>query len=307
MRRSGIRVVGHRLREDCRRGCPRDQWVAEETSLMIEIDSMGANLQQVAPGVWASSETGHVSFPEGDHDRCFQLEERSFWFQHRNRCLVAAMRRFPPPGTLFDVGGGNGFVTLALRENRFDAILVEPGWDGVRNARLRGLSPVICATLVGAGFRPHSLPAMGMFDVLEHVEDDLGMLRDARTCLMAEGRLYMTVPAYGFLWSRDDTRAGHFRRYTRESLAGTLREAGFAVEYSTYMFSFLVPFIYLLRTLPAKLRVPPRPGKARSEHRWRGGLAGTLLRVFLRAELERIRRGRRIGFGGSLLVACRPD
>ena len=42
------------------------------------------------------------------------------------------MRRFPPPGTVFDVGGGNGFVTLAIQNAGMDAVLVEPGPEGVR-------------------------------------------------------------------------------------------------------------------------------------------------------------------------------
>jgi hypothetical protein len=49
----------------------------------------------------------------GDSD-CFALEDSSFWFAHRNACLLAVLRQFPTIGPFFDVGGGNGFVAAAL-------------------------------------------------------------------------------------------------------------------------------------------------------------------------------------------------
>jgi hypothetical protein len=27
---------------------------------------------------------------------CFDVEDRSFWFAHRNKAIIAAVRRFPP-------------------------------------------------------------------------------------------------------------------------------------------------------------------------------------------------------------------
>lgn len=51
-------------------------------------------------------------------------------------------------------------------------VLLEPGPDGVRNARRRGVRQVLRGTLEAAGFLPDSIPSAGLFDVLEHIEDD---------------------------------------------------------------------------------------------------------------------------------------
>jgi hypothetical protein len=44
---------------------------------------------------------------------CFEAEHRSFWFRHRNDCIRELVRNFQPKGKvpIFDVGGGNGFLT----------------------------------------------------------------------------------------------------------------------------------------------------------------------------------------------------
>lgn len=273
---------------------------------MIDIGRIASNLKPLEDGLWASAEARSVFYPEGAHGRCFRLEEQSFWFRHRNACLLEVISRLPPAGALFDVGGGNGYVTLALCRRGIESVLVEPGMQGVRNAMARGLRPVICSTLQGAGFRPGSLPALGMFDVLEHMADDTAFLRTARQLVADGGRLYLTVPAYGFLWSDTDDMARHFRRYTLGGLARTLRSAGFEVEYATYIFWPLPLPVFLLRTVPSWLglwRDPAR--KARRDHAGGGASGASLLRPLLRDELRRIRRGWPIRFGGSCLVVAR--
>src|SRR5204863_103930 len=102
--------------------------------------------------------------------------------------------------------------------------------------RHRGIEQVICARLEDVRFPAGSIASAGMFDVLEHIEDDLGALRAVRTILRSGGHLFLTVPAYNLLHSEDDVAAGHFRRYTVSSLTRVLREAGFQIAYSGHLF-----------------------------------------------------------------------
>src|SRR5579872_4182192 len=143
-------------------------------------------------GWWISGKIGDVSYPDCGNSLCLLVENSSFWFQHRNRCILELIRLFPPPGTIFDVGGGNGCVALAIQESGFDVVLVEPGLEGVRNAFQRGVRLVVQSTLEGAGVLAGTLPAVGLFDVLEHVRDDLDFLRSTRDLMIREGRIYIT-------------------------------------------------------------------------------------------------------------------
>jgi SAM-dependent methyltransferase len=211
------------------------------------------NLTKHPDGYWVANENQPVSYPADGHDLCYSVEENSFWFRHRNAVITAAIQQFPPQGTIFDIGGGNGYVALGLREAGFPVVLVEPGLAGARHALHRGLEHVICSTVEAAGFLPQALPAVGLFDVLEHVENDRAFLCDLRSVMKTGGRLYVTVPAYQALWSLEDEYVGHYRRYSTKSLATCLEGAGFTIEYVTYFFWFLPILILLSRTFPVAL------------------------------------------------------
>lgn len=275
--------------------------------MTISIETISDNLEMRDPGVWFAKSQSRISYPQDANSWCFEVEQFSFWFQHRNRCISAVLKRFPPSGPVFDIGGGNGIVTMAIRDAGFEAVLVEPGIDGVRNAIARGLSPVICATLEDAGFRPQTLPAVGMFDVIEHIADDQAFLRMIHSLLIPGGRLYLTTPAYKVLWSIEDDYAGHYRRYTRSSLMRHLMDVGFRIEYATYIFAVLPLPILVLRSIPCYfgLRRDVSIEREYREHRRMKGAVGFLIESFFEAELRAIRRGYVIPFGSSCLVVAR--
>ena len=196
--------------------------------------------------------TADISFPASGHRILATLEETSFWFNHRNDILLSAIHRFPPPGPILDVGGGNGYVSLALKRAGFETTVVEPGPDGARTARERGLR-VIEAPFQELSIEPGSVAAIGAFDVVEHIEDDQAALRGFYESLAPGGRVYLAVPAYSWLWSYEDKAAGHFRRYTVSRLKKRVVEAGFATLYATYFFACLVAPLFAVRTVPSAL------------------------------------------------------
>jgi SAM-dependent methyltransferase len=220
---------------------------------------------------------------------------------------VTIVHAFPPEGLLLDVGGGNGIVTAALRQAGFDCVLLEPGSDGIRNAQRRGLSPLIQSTLEGAGIAPGSLAALGLFDVLEHVENDEGFLWLVHSLLRPGGRLYLTVPAFRILWSTADVDAGHYRRYTARSLIKRLKTVGFEVEFHSYLFASLWLPALLLRALPSRLgwRKSGDLASYRGELGQVKGLVGKMLEMLLSQEARLTGKKRRLPFGSSLLISAR--
>lgn len=251
----------------------------------------------------AEADTQPVSYPGEGHRTCAGLEGDSAWFLRRNRLIVEAVRRWPPEGPVFDVGGGNGFVAAGLEAAGWPTVLVEPGPDGCRTARERGLERVVCASFADAGFRDGSLPAVGLFDVLEHVADDAGFLRLAHRALRPGGRLYLTVPAFPLLWSAEDEHAGHFRRYLRPGLASLLAGAGLRCEFAAYFFAALFPLVLLLRALPSRLGLYRKtPSRTARQHRGAG-----LLDPLLAGEAWLLGRGLRLPLGTSLLAVGRRD
>ena len=71
-------------------------------------------------------------------------------------------------------------------------------------------------------------------NVLEHIEDDLGLLKQLNKKLTDGGKLALYLPALPFLYSEMDKQIGHFRRYKKNELKIKLRKAGFVVEHISF-------------------------------------------------------------------------
>lgn len=206
-------------------------------------------------GIWYSPKENVLSYPEDANDLYFQIEDSSFWFQHRNRCLTSLVKRHSDGETFFDIGGGNGAVSNAIQKAGIQSVLIEPGNKGCNNAKSRGVENIVCATFQDALDENQPISAAGMFDVLEHIEDEQGFLEELSAKMISGSKLYVTVPAYKALWSEEDDQVGHFRRYTLKGLEAVLNQAGFSKSYGTYLFAFLPAPIFLLRSLPSKFGI----------------------------------------------------
>jgi SAM-dependent methyltransferase len=185
-------------------------------------------------------------------------EDRAhWWFLGRRAVILAEMARRLPGGRarMAELGCGSGGMLEAL--SRFGtAVGVETDAALRARARERGLD-------VRAGALPDAIPlhpgrwdAVCLFDVLEHVDDEAGALAACRRLLVPGGRLFVTVPAYAWLWSRHDELLGHRRRYTARGLRQVAERAGFTVERLTYFNTILAPPIMAVRIVRAALRRP---------------------------------------------------
>lgn len=272
-----------------------------------DLSKFAANLTAHPDGYWVGNVQQEVSYPPDGNDACFSIEEGSFWFQHRNAIITDVVRLFPPDGPIFDIGGGNGYVAKGLEMEGFPTVLVEPGPAGASNAVKRGLKNVICATVETAGFRSNTLSAVGLFDVVEHIEDDLAFLAHVQSLMPVDGRIYLTVPAFQLLWSREDDDAGHYRRYTPKSIARCLQRAGFAVEYMTYFFWFLTLPVFVCRTVPSLIGIQRTVSveRMRREHSTGGGIGHLLVNRAREIERKRIQQKKGMPFGGSCLAVAR--
>lgn len=259
-------------------------------------------------GIWVSKTKNSISYPEEGNDVFFDIEENSFWFKHRNNCLVEVIKKFPPNGVFFDIGGGNGYVSKHLQDNGIQTVLIEPGEKGISNAKKRGINHLVFSTLEDAGFKKEILPAVGLFDVVEHIEHDVEFLKNINHYLISNGRVYITIPTFKFLWSSEDDIAGHYKRYTIKTIRKTLEESGFEIEYSTYFFSFLPFIIFSFRSIPYLLGIKRKKlekEKSESEHTAKSGIVVKTLNYICNKELNFIKNGKHIPLGSSCLIVAK--
>lgn len=259
---------------------------------------------------WVAAASTKVSYPESGNDACWAVEDSSYWYRHRANCLLSLLSRFCFDGVFLDVGGGNGQMAATLQRSGQEVVLLEPG-SGAANALKRGVRHVIQATFADAGLASATFEAAGAFDVLEHIGDEAGFLREIRRVLRPGGRFFCTVPAYQWLWSADDDAAGHYRRYSEFSLRRTLQTAGYHVEYLTPIFSWLVAPVFLARALPSRLALRTAAKAVsnttiQSDHTIAGPLQ-TVVASIHDWESRRVAAGRRLPFGTSLLCVARSQ
>jgi SAM-dependent methyltransferase len=277
-----------------------------ESPLRYSLDYICRHLIQNELGMWCSEKSERCHYPQDGAKKLVHIEEESFWFVHRRDCVIKMVEKCPPEHFVMDVGGGNGHIAAGLRNAGFNVVLLEPNIKAAIHASGRGITQIICATLGQAQLEPHSIPAIGIFDVLEHIEEDRSFLKQIREILEPQGRLYLTVPAFGFLWSLEDRYAQHFRRYRLGQLRSVLHQCGFAVDYSTYLFSYLLMPLLCAKTIPTKLGLSKISTKEqiRQDHVIGPGLKKSILDKMNAWELRRVMKGKRIPWGTSIMIAA---
>ncbi len=107
-----------------------------------------------------------------------------------------------------------------------DVTLIEPGSEGCNNAIKRGVKNTHPGVLDSFRSLDH-FDNIGLFDVLKHVQNDKEFLCGISDRLSDDGRVFITVPAYQFLWSKEDVDAGHYRRYSFSQLERVVTSSGF--------------------------------------------------------------------------------
>jgi len=244
-----------------------------------------------------------INYPENGHANCLQLEDQSYWFQHRNNCILAIIHRFPPSGAILDIGGGNGFVAQRIIAEGFSTVLIEPGAVGAFNAKqFRKIPDVINASFEDTNFEDGSVSAVGLFDVLEHIEEEI-FLAKIWKALKPNGLVYLTVPAHDWLWSYSDVYAGHLRRYNAEMIQKLLGEK-FTLKFFSYTFSALLLPIFLFRALPYRIKPNSKHGllSRNIEFGTESGFVVKSINWFLDREYKQLQTGKKIPFGTSCLI-----
>lgn len=197
-----------------------------------------------------------------------RLHEEHWWFRARHRFLLRRLRRLAPDGgfgPVLDVGCGDGLFLPAL-ERFGEPEGLEPDASIVSGeTRKRWPFHLRPFDHAFAGENAARFGLVGLFDVLEHLDDDAGAVRAAFAVLRPGGLFVLTVPALRWLWTHHDQVNHHRRRYAGGELRTRLEKAGFRVESLRYFFRWTVTAKLAVRwkerllgpgDLPA---VPPKP------------------------------------------------
>jgi SAM-dependent methyltransferase len=197
-------------------------------------------------GAPAADGSGGGVFADENADALAASDADHWWFRSKAEFVSAALPQ--RSGLLVDVGAGSGGVTAKLHWPAPQKLAVDGSAQLVDVARARGLRGEV-ADVSSVPLADGCATAVCLLDVIEHLSDPGPALGEARRLLAPDGRLVVTVPAHGFLWSAADVALGHARRYNRRMLREQVEAAGFEVERLTHVFSWLVPPVLVKRRL----------------------------------------------------------
>ena len=142
------------------------------------------------------------------------------------------------PGRILDIGAGSGFFSKHLLEytNASEACCVDIAYQEESSTEHAG-KPLAYWRSCGE----YQADLLLYMDVLEHVDDDLGLLTMALDQLDSGGRILITVPAFALLWSNHDIFLEHKRRYTLSQVETLIANAGLELERGCYYFGAVFP------------------------------------------------------------------
>ena len=169
----------------------------------------------------------------------YALEGEHWWFVGRRRIIrsivEAAMKEggLDQRARLLDVGCGTG-KNLEMLRTIARAEGVDVSDDALAFCKQRGLTDVRKGEIEGLPYADGEFDIVTAFDVIEHLDDDVGGLREMMRVLKPGGRGVFFVPAFQFLWGVQDDVSHHRRRYTQPTFLRVVQRAGFVVERSSY-------------------------------------------------------------------------
>lgn len=230
-------------------------------------------------------------------------EANHWWFKGRRAILASLIANLalPAGARILEMGCGTGGNLSTLSAfGRVSALEMDATARSIAMQKTGGRFDI------RAGSCPADIPFANanfdlicLFDVLEHIEDDVAALVAVRTLLAAGGRVLLTVPAYSWLWSTHDQHLHHKRRYSKGELREKAAASGLRIEKISYFNTLLFPLValgrlkdrLLDRSSAAGTAIPPAP-------------VNTLLATLFGAERFLLRRCN-LAFGVSLLAVCR--
>jgi 2-polyprenyl-3-methyl-5-hydroxy-6-metoxy-1,4-benzoquinol methylase len=169
------------------------------------------------------------------------------WYYRSKAKAMTRLLGKTQPSTILDVGAGSGFFSRHLLDNSTarDAWCVDISYDSDSDA-VQNAKPVHYRRSIDS----IDADLVLLMDVLEHVDDDVGLLSSYVNKVPRGARFLISVPAFQFLWSDHDVFLEHKRRYQLNQIEAVTRRAGLTVKKGAYYFGSVFPIAAALRLTP---------------------------------------------------------
>ena len=169
--------------------------------------------------------------------------DRHWYYRFKSAALRRAVANVRPR-RLLDVGAGSGFFSrhLLAETPAESALCVDIGYAEDRDDSVAGKPVRYRRDTAGT-----DCDLVLMMDVLEHVDDDRGLVRHYASKVPPGAHFLVTVPAFSFLWSGHDVFLEHKRRYRLPEIEAVMQAAGLEIVRGAYYFALVFPLAAAVR------------------------------------------------------------
>lgn len=160
------------------------------------------------------------------------------WYYRSKADAMTRLLSGVSPSVILDIGAGSGFFSKKLLSDTMakEAWCVDISYENDSDALESG-KPIHLRRSIDKV----NADLVLLMDVLEHVDDDVGLLKECVTKVPSGARFLISVPAFQFLWSGHDVFLGHKRRYRLKQMERVTQQAGLLVKHGLYYFGAVFP------------------------------------------------------------------
>lgn len=177
------------------------------------------------------------------------VEKNHWWFKSRRNYLLELLKNFPKDSKILDIGCSSGIFLKDLENLSFDPnnlFGVDISEKAILNSKKNGLLNTFVMDAQNITLN-ETFDVIIASDCLEHLENESKALKNWKTLLKKEGKMYVFVPAFMSLWSYHDTINMHYKRYTKNELMKSMKQENLEIIKASYWNFFLFIPVYIFR------------------------------------------------------------
>lgn len=186
-----------------------------------------------------------------EYHKMHALEKKYWWFQGRRKVILDTLDQHVKGDTgggrpvILDIGCGTGMMLEDLKQMG-SATGLDFSMVALEYCKNRGIDTIGRADVRNLPVKENSVDIITALDLIEHIEDDHGLMDEFYRVLKPGGIAVMSVPAHKKLWSGHDVALHHFRRYEKPEFQQLVEGAGLRPRKYTYgMATAYVPAVLI--------------------------------------------------------------
>ncbi|WP_445778836.1 class I SAM-dependent methyltransferase [Shewanella sp.] len=231
-------------------------------------------------------------YDESAFNTLLHMQSKHFWYIGRHKFILEILKRYEKKQNFsaIDLGGGCGGWIDYLKKNMPDRLNKIALADSSRVALLNA------KRVIGSDVEAYQVDLMELdlqeqwdviflLDVIEHCQDDVGIVREATKALKPGGKIIITTPALDFFWSHNDEYAKHLRRYNKNKYTAIANHTNLKLIDARYFMFFLSPLLWFSRkTKSTKLSDEEKLKAIEKEHQVPSFILNNILAAVFKAE-----------------------